>query len=379
MAKIMIFIDGTWIYSNLSKLAGTAGTSDLHIDYGLLPTVLAAHVQEALRLPQADIVRTHFFGSYPVDYDPRDEEAVQRTREFFSLLKEEFHYETELYPVSFRGNRLRKIDRPLDGDFEPREKSVDIALASSLVYHGAVGSSYDVAIVVIGDRDYVPALQAVRRMGRRVAIASIRESCAAVYSDPRDQSRVKDGDIIWLNDLVEEIQLRYEPRMIECQSDLHEGERFVWTTFRPRRHQTFYCDDCRRKFLGGHPAHAPVSYAPSRILPASDTSVIPGDMTDAVELHGAPDQDMNEEQSLHGDAMRVFSEPQPGAIYSLKSEQYYGFLQARTGKQYYFNAGNLRGMTWGDLVIGLDVEFDILREPAEGRAGAVSALWKLGE
>src|SRR5688572_23246858 len=50
MAKIMIFIDGTWIYSNLSKLAGTAGTADLHIDYGLLPTVLAAHVQEALRL-----------------------------------------------------------------------------------------------------------------------------------------------------------------------------------------------------------------------------------------------------------------------------------------------------------------------------------------
>jgi hypothetical protein len=369
MAKIMIFIDGTWIYSNLSKLAGTAGTIDLHIDYGLLPTVLAAHVQQALRLPQADIVRTHFFGSYPVDYDHRDEEAVQRTREFFSLLKEEFHYETELYPVSFRGNRLRKADRPPGDEFEPREKSVDIALASSLVYHGATQNAYDVAIVVIGDRDYVPALQTVRRMGRRVAIASIRESCAAVYSDPRDQARVKDGDIIWLNDLVEEIQLRYEPRMIECQSDLHEGDRNVWTTFRPRRHQTFYCDECRRKFLGTQPGHMP----PPVTLPSREPT--PSTLTDGMEhsnVGAAP-------AAGEGDAMRVFSEPQSGAIYSLKTEQYYGFLQARTGKQYYFNAGNLRGLTWNDLVIGLDVEFDVLREPADGRAGAASALWKLGE
>lgn len=377
MTKIMIFIDGTWIYSNLSKLAGTVGAIDLHVDYGLLPTVLAAHVQEALCLPQADIVRTHFFGSYPVDYDPRDEEAVQRTREFFSLLKEEFHYETELYPVSFRGNRLRKADRPIGGDFEPREKSVDIALASSLVYHGSVQSSYDVAIVVMGDRDYVPALQTVRRMGRRVAIASIRESCAAVYSDPRDQARVKDGDIIWLNDLVEEIQLRYEPRMIECQSDLHEGDRFVWTTFRPRRHQTFYCDDCRRKFLGSNMLHAPTFHVQM-------SSVVLQQRDD--ESNGQTEQHIAEQRMIEagehpqqGDAMRVFSEPQPGAIYSLKSEQYYGFLQARTGKQYYFNAGNLRGMTWGDLQIALDVEFDVLREPADGRAGAVSAVWQLGE
>lgn len=357
MTKLMIFIDGTWIYSNLSKLAGTAGTADLHIDYGALPLVLADRVREEMRLSDVDIVRTFFFGSYPVDYDPRDDEAVQRTKEFFALLREEFHYETELFPVSFRGNRLRKADRSPDDDFEPREKQVDIALASALIAYAAMPGSYDVALLVIGDRDYVPALQTVRRMGRRVAIASIRESCSAVYADTRDAARVKDADVIWLNDLVDSIQLRYEPRQIECQSDLHEGDRLVWTTYRPRRHQTFYCDDCRRKYL-------------EQLSPwGNETS-------DAGESSAAP----REGRSVTGPLGEPELPGQPGVhegfVYSLKSEQFYGFLQARSGRQYYFNASNLRGLTWADLTPGLELRFEILREPADGRAGAVAALWR---
>ena len=52
----------------------------------------------------------------------------------------------------------------------------------------------------LGDRDFLPVLQSVRRLGKRVAIASIRGCCAGEYYDPQDQARIRDMDVIWLDD-----------------------------------------------------------------------------------------------------------------------------------------------------------------------------------
>lgn len=370
MTKIMTFIDGSWIYANIPTLAMAKGLSDLHIDYGLLPNVLARKVAEDMRLHAFDIVRTSFFASIPVNYDERDELTVQRRRDFYAMLKEEFHYETELYPVNFRGRRIRRADRdPLD-DFEPREKSVDIALASSLIYYGAVANAYDIAVIVIGDRDYVPALQMVRRMGKRVAIASIRDSCAFEYADPRDAARVKDVDLIWLNDIIDEVKLTFEARWIECQSEYHDGDRMVWTTYRPRRRQPFFCDACRGRFMT------------TAVMDASDDE----DSADGEEVIGpiltstiTSDQEPDTQSTGEAPQAGPFSQVLTGKVYEIKGDRFYGFLRADNGREYYFNEYNLSGVRWFDLEIGMDVEFEVLRQPTLGKAGAAASVRRLGD
>ena len=381
MTKIMTFIDGSWIYANIPTLAMAKGISDLHIDYGLLPNVLSRKVAEDMRLHSFDIVRTSFFASIPVNYDERDELTVQRRRDFYAMLKEEFHYETDLYPVNFRGRRIRRADRDPMDDFEPREKSVDIALASSLIYYGSVPNAYDIAVVVIGDRDYVPALQTVRRMGKRVAIASIRDSCAFEYADPRDNARVKDVDLIWLNDILDEVKLTFEARWIECQSEYHHGDRMVWTTYRPRRRQPFFCDTCRGRFIT-----TAVPDVPREVEVEVETSTdeistsLTLNATSAIDgtLNGpgtSPDHSSMQEAPQVG----PFSQVLTGKVYEIKSDRFFGFLRADNGKEYYFNEYNLTGVRWFDLQIGMDVEFEVLRQPTLGKAGAATSVRRIDD
>ncbi len=248
MARMMLFIDGTWLYSNTPRLAAEYGVAELRLDYGLLPRVLGDEVAQQLGLKSADVVRTFLFGSYAENVDPLDEETARRGHDFYNMLREEFHYEVELFGIDYRGRHLRRVDRDVDDPFEPREKCVDIALATSLISYAAVAQAYDVAVVVLGDRDYVPVLQAVRRLGKRVAIVSVRDCCAFDYIDPLDLARVRDVDVIWLNDLLPRIELKYERVQRECESPLHVGDRMVWTTYRPRKGQRFYCPECVRRY-----------------------------------------------------------------------------------------------------------------------------------
>ncbi len=118
MAKIMIFIDGTWLYANTPKLSDAYGQSDYHVDFGKLPDVLADHVREQLGTAEVDVVRTYLFGSYAINYNLLDDSVVQRRRDFFDMLKEEYHYEVETYPINFKGRSqsIRRISS-IRGEF----------------------------------------------------------------------------------------------------------------------------------------------------------------------------------------------------------------------------------------------------------------------
>jgi hypothetical protein len=338
MTKTMIFVDGTWLYANTAKLAADYGRTDLQIDYGLLPDAVSGKVRDRLGLPSVDIVRTNLFASFPINFDPQDQEIVRRRIDFFDMLKEEYHYEIETYPIDFRGRRVRSIDRDPADSFEPREKCVDIALASAMLYYAAIPSAYDVAIVVIGDRDYIPVLQRVRRLAKRVGIASIRGSCASEYADPVDHARVKDLDIVWLNDMIPDIELRYERRQLVCQSEFHQGDRRVWTTYRPRKGQPFYCDECRRVFTERHAAEHPVN------------GLALGDL----ELFGEP---------------TVGNGISTGRIYDLKDDRRFGFLRGDNGREYFFHQSDLTELTWFDVEPGLPITYRVRHEPSLDKAG----------
>jgi hypothetical protein len=198
----MVFIDGTWLAFTANRLAdqhGLLGRTGGPLDFGALPRVCAQEVASQMAVTMGlDVVRTHYFGSIATNYDAVDQDAVQRRSEFFDSLRRHHRYEVYRYETDYRGHRVRRT--PGDDGFSPPEKAVDVGLATALLEMAAV-SAYDIAIVVCGDRDFVPALQAVRRLGKRVAIVSARGSCAREFSDPNDPMRLRDFDTMWLDNL----------------------------------------------------------------------------------------------------------------------------------------------------------------------------------
>jgi len=336
MAKIMLFIDGTWLYANNARLAESYGRPNYQLDYGKLPRVLAEAVGYQLGTSDVDVVRTYLFGSYAENCDPKDDEAVARRLDFFSMLKEEFHYEVELFPIDFKGRRLRKADRQPGDPFEPREKCVDISLATSMLYLAAIPFVYDVAIAVIGDQDFKPVLQHVRRLGKRVAIASIKGSCAPEFSDPRDAARVKDFDIIWIDDLLNQLELKRESHRLECQS-CHKQ---VWTEFYPRKGQKFYCDSCREAF--------------ARQREEAQQFIAP-----------------QVESAESGGVSRVGHEV-VGLVRKKIADKACLFIRTSEGHEYYLHVADLEGLELDQVQEGTHrIAGIVKRDPAGGKAGAI--------
>lgn len=350
MPKIMVFIDGTWLYRNTFKLAEAAGKPDYRIHFGKLPSVLARHVSERSGGGEADIVRTHFVSSYPSHYDAQDEEAVERQLDFFDFLREEYRYDVQLFRVNYMGRRVRRSDRAPDDPFEPREKCVDIALATTMLYYAAMPGVYDVAVAVVGDGDYRPVFQYLRLLGKRVAIASVQGSCAAEFSDPLDEARVKDFDVLWLNDLVDDLELTYEPHLRRCESPSHEGDRMVMTTYYPRKGQKFYCDVCRSDF------------ARQREQAWTGAAAAGADDDAPPVLGEAP----RVGQMLTGHVKRKFD------------DRDYAFIRAADGRDYFCHVADMDDAAlFAELGEGDLVEFLVRKLPERGQAGAARGVRRI--
>jgi len=362
MVKLMLFIDGTWLYSNNPKLSEAYGDPNYRVDFGKLPAVLAQEIGGQLGSAEVDVVRTHLFGSLAANYDLRDEESVMRRQDFFDMLKEEYRYEVETFSINFLGRRLRKADRdPLD-TFEPREKCVDIALATSMLYLAAIPYAYDIGLAVIGDRDFMPMLQHVRRLGKRVAIASIQGSCTPEFADPRDEAGVKDFGIIWLDDLLHKLELKYERHQLECQSPIHTGDRKVWTTFHPRRGRKFFCDECRAQF-----AHQKQDAQQEFV--SSQEAIPPADLGGGYGTGPLSDAPLRSR----------LGQPLTGVIKKKVAERGFGFIHADDGADYFFHLTDLQtGLEFDDVGEGLQVDFEVKKEPNYDKAGAAQNVHRHG-
>jgi len=318
----MIFIDGSWLYANQHILSKRFG-DNYRLDYGKLPQVLGEIIAENLGGMPVDVVRTCLFGSNAINYDIDDEQLVQNRRDFYDLLREEYHYEVEVFHVNYRGKRLKRSDRDPEDDFHPQEKCVDIALSTAMLYYAAIPNAYDIAVAVIGDRDFIPTLQHVRKIGKRVAVAGIKESCASEYADYKDPKRLKDFDIIWLGDLLDKLELKISKRRLECQSPLHIGSRFVYTDEFIRKGRRYYCHECKEKY---------------RVQRLEQRDFIQPPMA---------------EYSFEPDSPTSYGEIKKLLVRRLEdgSENKYGFIRNERG-DYYFHSMDLMD----------DVDFEFLRE-----------------
>ncbi|WP_413935359.1 NYN domain-containing protein [Nitrospira sp. BLG_1] len=140
--RVMMFVDG----ESLSKRYGASlgGHEPMsHVSYERDVYVWSPYASRS-NGPQ-DVIRRYYYTSPPGDQLSRA--AV----------------EEKLKQVGIEAPRV--FHRPRSG----RSKRVDITLATDMLTH-AHRHNYDIAILVAGDEDYVPLVEAVKAEGRRVAV-----------------------------------------------------------------------------------------------------------------------------------------------------------------------------------------------------------------
>jgi hypothetical protein len=173
--KVCIFIDGQNFYRSLQRY-----DDSLRVDYDRL----AVWITQAVGGPSALFGGAYYYVGVSADAPP---------------LVENFLKGLELRAGYFvkREGRVRRMGRcPTCGaDYEyTTEKRVDTRLVADLIHYAANGA-YDAAVLVSGDNDFVPAVEAVNALGKQVWVATW--SAEELSSDLRvrcfGQIRLSDG------------------------------------------------------------------------------------------------------------------------------------------------------------------------------------------
>jgi uncharacterized LabA/DUF88 family protein len=81
---------------------------------------------------------------------------------------------------------FRVIARESFDPIRKEQKEVDVAMACEMVVH-ALRDGYDIAIVVSGDQDFVPAIQHVQAAGKRVEVAAFGVSVGKTLMKAADR------------------------------------------------------------------------------------------------------------------------------------------------------------------------------------------------
>lgn len=226
--KAMMFIDGSWLYKSRSTVFAKLGEENFEVDYARLPRLLCEELANAID-EDVSLVRTLYFGTIP---SSRSSFNTGKQRAFYEFLECSCHYETDIHEVEIGY-----------GENFADEAWISMSLASSMLYYAAIPATYDVAIVVSDNLVYAPALHAVRLLGKRIQIVSLRTAEGSESSASGSlvgKSRVMDFAPIYLDDHAAEMKLVRELRTRVCKQCGREEE----TTWAGTE---FFCSDCRGK------------------------------------------------------------------------------------------------------------------------------------
>lgn len=147
--RVMVFIDGSNLYHVLGQ---TCGRHDLQFD------------KFAQKLANGrDLRRVYYYNIRQEAFEDRSNATDQD--KFLSSLYDTPHLEVKLGIWKQRGSTMV-------------EKGVDVMLAVDLVTR-AYKNNYDTAIIVSGDADFYPALQAAKDVGKQVEVAAFDTNISA--------------------------------------------------------------------------------------------------------------------------------------------------------------------------------------------------------
>jgi uncharacterized LabA/DUF88 family protein len=201
MLKAMMFIDGSWFDAGIKTLCdrepgdGSGKQPRLYIEnveFDPIRVAVKEHIRSALEF-EVDLVRIYCVAGCP---DPKTvKEEYRRLAEKMEIgwlsLRRSACLSVDIYPYDYHNQPLSN-GRPKTQ--RPKEKCVDVALATRMLYLAALPNAYDVAVLVSGDRDYVPVLRAVRELGKRTMLASFLniDSCAKVFKEDASMGNLWD-------------------------------------------------------------------------------------------------------------------------------------------------------------------------------------------
>lgn len=158
-SRVMVFID----YQNVLRSIRVAGEGT-RMDLFRLTQILVG----SRYLVGAYVFDAKRFGAGEYDHNVMMQDRL-REQGFRVIVRESLVMERE-------GEHLESGSGD-DGGRRGKQKEVDVSLACELLEH-ALLDHYDVAIVVSGDRDFVPAMQKVQNAGKRVEVAAYGNSCS---------------------------------------------------------------------------------------------------------------------------------------------------------------------------------------------------------
>lgn len=149
---------------NFSKLAENLNNS-VKLDPVLLKTFLFAH-RPCDKLLKLDYYRSHY--------------------NWLSSLKDKEYFEViegtqEIRPI----NKQISIDINDSNTYTTKEKGTDINLAVHMLSK-AYQNSYDIAILVSGDTDYIPIIEILHQIGKIVVLATFPTQSIEKYKDFKD-------------------------------------------------------------------------------------------------------------------------------------------------------------------------------------------------
>lgn len=142
-SRVMVFIDYRNVFEGVRF-----GLDDTDLDLFRLTRILVG---------DRDLVGAYVFDGIPKQTDPEDT-GPEATRAYHNYVREQ-------------GFRVIARDAVVKQEGKFVQKEVDVSLACEMLEH-ALMNHFDVAIVVSGDRDFVPAIQKVQAAGKRVEVAS---------------------------------------------------------------------------------------------------------------------------------------------------------------------------------------------------------------
>jgi len=218
MNRAMIFID----YKNVVS-------SEYRVDIFQLPSAISDHLFNITGM-EVDLVRTYVFLGGTI--------AQPQTNFIEKMVRSGF--EVELGPQH----------NSHDKDHKSVEKGVDVALACrmlSLAHHNA----YDTAILVSGDADILPAVQEVRRLGRRVMVTCFEDRISKLYREPTHETGSTDYEVFLLDSAIDAIAVQTVDSEIsvdviakEISEELFDGN-IDFDKIRTKRYITYWATRAR--------------------------------------------------------------------------------------------------------------------------------------
>jgi hypothetical protein len=165
------------------------------------------------------------------------------------MLSESLGFELLLHEIDFRSHHMAmqdRLEKESDPNFMPKERTVDMALGVNMLYLAAI-DAYDIAIAVLGDADYQPALERVRQLGKRILIFTIEGSAAYDYLYPRPNVRFADFPVVRFQDYLRELRLtpKQDRDRTEFQYTCARCGKEFYSTYKAPPRQNMYCNEHR--------------------------------------------------------------------------------------------------------------------------------------